>query len=243
MSTLIFDIETVGERWEHFDTVTQESLTRFGERTAKTDAEKTAYLKQVQANLGFSPLTGHIVAIAVYDLEREKGAVYYTGKGDEVDAEVDGYILKQRSEREMLEDFFEGARSYDTFVSFSGRTFSVPFLLHRAVVHGVQPLPELLDARYLSQQKNIVHIDLLDQLTFYGVMYPKPSLHLFCRSYGIVSPKQSGETGDGVTELFSQQKFRDLACYSASTATAVTELYKKWLEYLAPTTFLNTIDF
>jgi 3'-5' exonuclease len=243
MATLIFDIKTVGEKWEHFDSVTKHTLTHYIERVAKAESEKELLLQEIKANLGFSPLTGTLVAIGVYDVERQQGAVYYTGQGTEVDEEVAGYIFKQRSEQEMLEEFFEGARSYDTFVSFNGRSFSLPFLLHRAVVRGVQPLPELLEKRYLSQQRNIIHIDLLDQLTFYGAMNRRPSLHLFCRAYGIVSPKQAEESENSVEELFSQKKFREVALVSSREVTAISELYDKWCTYLAPTTFLNSADY
>ena len=243
MATLIFDIETVGERWDELDGVTQSMLTRWSERTARSNEERVSALKDVQEGLGFSPLTGFIVAVGVYDLERKKGAVYYTGEGTERDEEVDGFIIKQRSERQLLEDFFEGARSYDTFVTFNGRAFDVPFLLHRAAIHKVPAVPELMDGRYLSQQKNIRHIDLQDQLSFYGAMMRKPSLHLFCRAYGIPSPKGSGFSGDDVAELFGSKKFRDIATYNAADVRATTALYEIWLNHFAPAAFLNTIDF
>ena len=237
MATLVFDIETVGENWEALDETTQASLTRWIDKTAKSEAEHVALLEDLQNGLGFSPLTGSIVSIALYDVERGLGAVYYTGKGNEVDEEVDGYKLKQRSEADMLEDFWEGAKSYDTFVTFNGRSFDVPFLLHRSVVHGVKPTQDLLQGRYLYQQKTCRHVDLQDQLTFYGAMYRRPNLHLFCRAYGIKSPKADGVAGDDVAELFRTEKFRDIAVYNAHDVIATTELYQKWLDYLAPASF------
>lgn len=243
MATLIFDIETVGEPWETLDETTQTSLTRWVERTAKTEQERIAALKDLREGLGFSPLTGFIVAIGVYDTERKQGAVYYTGDGTERDEHVGDFVLKQRSERQMLEDFFEGARSYDTFVTFNGRSFDVPYLLHRAAIREVPALPELMEGRYLSQQKGLRHIDLQDQLTFYGVMAKRPSLHLFCRAYGIESPKAGGVAGDDIAELFQQKKFRDIAEYNAADVRATAALYEKWLQHFAPPDFLNNIDF
>lgn len=244
MATLIFDIETIGESWEAMDTVTQDVLSRWIHKTAKTEVEAESQLTDLKEGLGFSPLTGKIVAIGVYDLERKQGAVYYTGEGKETDEVVDGYILKQRSEKEMLEDFWEGAKSYDTFVTFNGRAFDVPFLLHRSVVCEVMPTCDLMEGRYLYQQKGVRHIDLQDQLTFYGAMFKKPSLHLFCRAYGIESPKSEGVSGDDVAQLFKQKKFRDIARYNARDVKATTELYAKWLMYLAPVSFKEReIDF
>lgn len=237
MSTLIFDIETIGEKWDALDTDTQKVLTRWVLRTAKTEGEKEAFEKDIKEGLGFSPLTGSIVAIGLYDLERKQGAVYYQGNGTERDEFFGEYVFKQRSEREMLEDFWEGAKSYDTFVTFNGRAFDVPFMLHRSVTHTVKPTQDLMSGRYLYQQKGARHIDLLEQLTFYGAMYRRPSLHLFCRAYGIESPKVDGVAGDDVAELFFQKQFRDIALYNTRDVIATTELYKKWLTFLSPQAF------
>ncbi len=232
MSTLIFDIETVGEKWEDFDNVTKEVLTRWVNKTARNPDEKNALQEDIKAGLGFSPLTGIVVAIGLYDLERKQGVVYYTGNGDEKDEVSGEYTYKQRSEGEMLTEFWEGAKHYDTFVTFNGRGFDVPFLLHRSVVHSIKPTKNLMEGRYPSQQKSCRHVDLQDELTFFGAMYRKPSLHLFCRAYGIKSPK--GEvSGDDVAELFAHRKFRDIAHYNARDVVATTALYQKWLEYLS----------
>lgn len=238
MATLVFDIETVGEEWGGFDAATQSVLTRWIGRTAPSEAEYQAQLTDLKDSLGFSPLTGKIVAIGLYDLERRQGAVYYEGKQAE-DIDVEDYVLKVRTEKEMLEDFWEGAKDYDTFVTFNGRGFDVPFLLHRSVANEVKPTVDLMAGRYLYQQKHAKHIDLLDQLTFYGAMYRKPSLHLFCRAYGIKSPKVDGVTGDDVAELFNRQRYEDIARYNVRDVVATTALYEKWLMYLAPPDYLN----
>lgn len=186
MATLVFDIETVGEPWEHFDEITKKALTRFIS-DKEEDGERA--LLRVKDQLGFSPLTGFIVAIGMYDIERALGAVYYVGDGSG-DTWVDGdFTYKERTEREMLEDFWDGARSYDTFVTFNGRAFDVPFLIHRSIAHELTPSVSLLGSRYVSRQTLPYHVDLQDEFTFYGAMQRRPSLHLLCRAYGIKSPK------------------------------------------------------
>ncbi|MEZ4104408.1 MAG: ribonuclease H-like domain-containing protein [Candidatus Paceibacterota bacterium] len=231
MATLVFDIETVGEDWGALDEVTKKTLSRWVERTTRTESDKEAMLLDIKAGLGFSPLTGFVVAIGIYDLERGKGAVYYTGKGGEKDEEIDDYVYKQRTEAEMLYEFWAGAKHYDTFVTFNGRVFDVPFLLHRSVTHKVMPTKNLMEGRYPSQQISCRHIDLQDELTFFGAMSRRPNLHLFCRAYGIESPKEE-VGGDDVAELFLKKKFRDIARYNARDVTATVELYKKWQNFL-----------
>lgn len=230
MSTLIFDIETVGEDYEALDDTTKAVLTRWAQKTAKTDEEYSLLEVDIKSSLGFSPLTGFVVAIGVYDLERARGVVYYTGVEGERDIEDGDFIFKERSEEVMLREFWDGAAKYDTFVTFNGRAFDAPFLMHRSAANHIKPTKNLLEGRYAYQQKGCRHVDLQDELTFYGAMQRRPSLHLFCRAFGIVSPK--GEvSGDDVASLFADKQFTNIARYNAQDVMATTALYKKWLEY------------
>lgn len=239
MHTLVLDIETVGEAWDSLDDTTRENLLRWISRSAKSEEGKRVLERDVQEGLGFSPLTGMIVSIALYDVERKKGVVYYQDEAAREEFEDGGYLFRVRTEKEMLADFWEGARAYNTFVTFNGRGFDVPFLMLRSAILGIRPTADLMEGRYLYQQKSVKHIDLQDQLTFYGAMYRRPSLHLFTRAFGIESPKSEGVGGDDVAELFHAKKFRDIALYNARDVTATTALYKKWLKFLGPRSFMG----
>lgn len=234
MPKLIFDIETVGENFDELDTATQDNLTRWIKREAKNDGEYEESLKELKEELGFSPLTGQIVAIGVLDYEKEKGAVYFQAPGEKIkEAEENGIKFKALTEKEMLENFWAGAGSYDEFISFNGRAFDVPFLMIRSAIHGIRPTKDLMSNRYLSSQKyNAKHIDLLDQLSFYGAMRRKGGLHLWSRAFGIESPKAQGITGDDVAGLFKEKKFLDIAKYNVGDLRATKKLYEYWEKYL-----------
>jgi DNA polymerase elongation subunit (family B) len=239
MHTLVLDIETVGEDWGNLDETTKDVLLRWAKRSAKDEAEFRVLEKDVQEGLGFSPLTGEIVSIALYDVERTRGVVYFQSDKKIPEYEKDGYILRTRSEKEMLKDFWEGAREYDTFVTFNGRGFDIPYIMLRSAIHEISPTQDLMNGRYLYQQKRAKHIDLQDQMTFYGAMHRRPSLHLFTRAFGIESPKEEGVAGDDVSELYKAKKFKEIAEYNARDVVATTKLYKKWKEFLAPQNFLD----
>jgi DNA polymerase elongation subunit (family B) len=243
MATLVFDIETVGEDWNILDQTTKDVLTRWVERTAHNTEDRDSGLKDVREGLGFSPLTGMIVAIGLFDVERRQGVVYYQNEQTVSDINYGDFVLKSRTEKEMLDDFWEGAKSYDTFVTFNGRGFDVPFLNLRSAIQGIRPTQDLMEGRYLYQQKRARHVDLQDQLTFYGAMQKRPSLHLFCRAFGIESPKADGVAGDDVAELFKTKQFRAIAEYNAKDVIATTALYQKWLMNLAPHSFREQFDF
>jgi DNA polymerase elongation subunit (family B) len=142
-------------------------------------------------------------------------------------------LTKNTTEKEMLQKFWEVVEKYDTFVTFNGRAFDVPFLMVRSALAGIRPSKNLLANRYLNYHpSNARHIDLLDQLTFYGAMRKKGSLHLWCRAFGIESPKSQGVDGDDVKALYDHGKSADIARYNARDLEATTLLYQKYVTFL-----------
>lgn len=231
---LIIDIETIGLDFDALDEVTQKSLTRWIERQSDNDELKyNVLLRDLKEGLGFSPLTGEIVALGLLDTERNKGVVYYQAPDvEEADFSDANITFKARTEKAMLEAFWHGAPQYKTFVTFNGRQFDLPFLMVRSAVNKVRPSINLMANRYLNyQNRGIQHIDLFDQLSFYGAVRRKGSLHLFCRAMGIKSPKVGGITGDDVGQLFKEKQYREIAEYNSWDLVATQELYSVWREY------------
>jgi DNA polymerase elongation subunit (family B) len=231
---LVFDIETIGEDFEKLDRVTKDTLTRWIERESEGDSEYKLRLDDLKNGLGFSPLTGEIVAVGVYDVDKEKGGVYYQSPGGKQPRfEENGITFEAMEEKDIVRKFWDVAREYDVFITFNGRSFDVPFLMVRSAVHGVRPTKDLMRGRYLYQQHaDAVHIDLLDQLSFYGALRRKGSLHLWTRAFGIKSPKGEGVTGDDVADLFKRKKYLDIARYNVGDLVATKELYRKWETFL-----------
>jgi DNA polymerase elongation subunit (family B) len=233
MSTLVFDIETIPHEWDSFDTYTKSRLIKSA-GDAGEEGTKSA--------LGLSPLTGSIVSVALYDVERKQGAVYYVGDGTKAIEQNGDFIIKERTEKEILEDFWQGVCEYDVLVTFNGRVFDVPFLLHRSVINAVKPSHTFSQSRYLIKQSSPYHVDLMDELTMYGAMSKRPSLHLLLQAYGIESRKDEVD-GSKVAELFQARRFREITQHNISDVIATAALYDKWKQYLAPIRFLNAIEF
>ena len=236
MAKLIFDIETAGEDFDSLDETTQKMLTRWVKQNivANSDEYEKA-LDGVKHDTVFSPLTSQIVAIGVLDYEKDKGVVYFQAPGENIEKfEENGIEFKPTTEKEMLEGFWKGAENYNEFISFNGRGFDVPFMMIRSAIHGVRATKDLMSNRYLGSQKfGAVHVDLQDQLTFYGAFGRKGmSLHMFARAFGIESPKASGISGDNVTELFREKKYKEIARYNVGDLHATKELYDYWQKYL-----------
>jgi len=177
----------------------------------------------------------------MYDLERQIGAVYFVADDSVTDYQDGVWKYKGRTEKELIEDFWESARSYDVFVTFNGRTFDVPFLLHRSLIAGVRPTVELTGQRYITRQTAPYHVDLLDEFSFYGTMNRRPSLQLLCSAYGVGYEKEA-VGGEDVADLYSTKQFRDIAEKNAADVTATTTLYDRWRQDLAPASFINAIE-
>ncbi len=231
---LIFDIETIGEDFESLDETTKEVLTHWIKRESESDKEYKASLSELKEGMGFSPLTGEVVAIGVWDYERDKGTVYFQAPGEDMkNFEEDGVMFKPMTEKEMLESFWKGAEKYTEFISFNGRAFDAPFLMIRSAIHKIRPTKDLTRARYLYQQSpGAIHVDLFDQLTFYGSLRRKGGLHLWSRAFGIKSPKADGVKGEDVARMFKEKKFKEIARYNVGDLRATKELYDYWQEYI-----------
>lgn len=224
---LVFDIETIGLDFETFDKTSQEYLIKF--------AEDETEEKEIKERLGFSPLTGEIVAIGILNPDTNKGAVYLRTNNEKLTTNdiEDGITIETGSEKEILEKFWEIAKKYNYFISFNGRGFDVPFLMIRSAILGIRPSKNLMSNRYLSLQKyDAVHVDLFDQLNFYGAVWKKFNLHMWTKAFGIKSPKEEGITGEDVNRLYKERKFLDIARYNLGDLKATKELYEKWEKYI-----------
>ena len=105
-SKLVIDIETIGEDFEALDKATQENHTRWIKRDSGNEEEYKIALEDLKNGLGFSPLTGEIVAIGLLDYHKNEGAVYYQAPGQKnPEVKEDGVSFKQMTEKDMLANF------------------------------------------------------------------------------------------------------------------------------------------
>ena len=226
MTKLIFDIETIGVDFESLDKKSKESLLAYAESPEEDE--------NIKEGLGFSPLTGEVVAIGIYNPDTEKGAVYYRADNDEKSEKENIQYHPYKSEKEILKEFWTTAEFYDQFVTFNGRAFDCPYLIVRSAIHKLKPTKNLMPNRYESDQfgKIITHVDLLDRLSFFGTVRKKGNLHMWCQAFGIKSPKEDGVTGDDVARLFKEKKYLDIAQYCGGDLRATAELFRYWERYI-----------
>lgn len=221
MSRIIFDIETVGKDFDSFEESTKEYLLKW--------AETEDAIREVKESLSFYPLTGEIVAIGMLNPDTMKGAVYFQAPNELLSPfEENGISFQPCTESDILKNFWDVVKSYDQFVTFNGRSFDCPFIMIRSALHKIKPLRDLMPYKY-SHDK---HIDLLEQLTFYGAAKKRFSLDMWCKTFGIKSPKSEGITGYEVKDIYAAGRYVDLAKYCMGDLIATKELLAYWDSYI-----------
>ena len=219
---LIFDIETVGVEFDSLDDKAKEFLLFY--------AESPEEIENVKNGLGFSPLTGEVVAIGILNPDTDKGAVYFqAGKNVEKKEGKDVLYVPCSSEKEVLEHFWESATHYNQFITFNGHSFDCPFVTIRSAILKIKPTKGLIHNRYYDNP----HLDLYDRLTNFGAVRFKRSLHMWCQAFGIASPKANGVSGDDVAQLYKNKEYLKIAKYCFDDIKATKELYRYWEKYIS----------
>jgi len=229
MNQLVFDIETAGEEFSSLDIVSQNLLEKKFKRTAQNEEE----LEEEKEKLSFFAPTNQIVAIGMLNPQTKNGLVYFQNK-EKISLKEEGVeYLSFSSEKELLLGFWEIITPYQQFITFNGYNFDVPVLMLRSAMNEIRPSKNLMTNRYLERQPyNLQHIDLADQLSFYGAKKRLFSLHFWTRAFNIDSPKEGELTGEKVTQYFREGKTLEIAKYCFKDVIATAALFEKWEKYL-----------
>jgi len=220
VARVIFDIETAGRDFDSLEPSVQEYLLKW----ADTDEQR----QEVRESLSLYPLTGEVIAIGMYNPDSRKGTVFFQNRSEPVlPFEDDGITYEAGTEKEILLRFWDTLKNFKQFITFNGRCFDCPYVMVRSAVHRIKPLRDLMPNRYGDQ-----HIDLFDQLTFLGASRRKFSLDMWCRTFGIKSPKEDGISGGEVNTLYKNGRYSEIARYCAGDLKATAELLNVWENYI-----------
>jgi predicted PolB exonuclease-like 3'-5' exonuclease len=192
---------------------------------AKDDKDR----EEIKKSVNLWPFSGEIVAISLLNPESGKGKVFFQAPGQKIENfSEEGADFEVSSEKKILEKFWQNIKSYNQIITFNGRGFDCPYIALRSAVLEVRPTKNLMPPRFSAD----FHVDLLDQLTFYGA-FRKFSLDLYCRSLGIKSPKIDDISGEKVSDYFKEGKYLEIARYCLADTRATAELYNRWAEFIA----------
>jgi hypothetical protein len=234
MSTnpLIFDVETIAD-------ITDENRGLIESLAKGRDQSAPEYA-------AFCPPLARVVCIAWLDLASATlGAMYdetLPGSGGTLAMSIDDGSGGERSftctscpgEAGVLRQF--GAlvaghlqRSQSSLVTYSGRNFDLPVLIHRSIKHGVSEGRALLakaarENRFNPQR----HFDLLDVVTFFGASSRWP-MATYAVGYGHRSPKEDMD-GSQVGAAVANGRILDVVRYCAGDVMATMQIYRRLVD-------------
>ncbi len=239
MRIAVIDIETFGDL-ENMSYLDYKYLRlRGGEKTDEG----------VEQSLAFNPYLLHIISVAITYLEGKdiiEGKVYYLSdsqeeeKKEQLESEgrtipvsycpIRSSPLRQEiscGEREMLLRFWEEISAIDRLVTYNGRSFDVPILCIRSMIHQIEVKREILAARY--QKFGNFHLDLIEFLAGQEGRFSF-QLDFVCRKFGI--PVKKIMDGSKVRDTFLKGDYRAIAEYNYYDTLMTALLYLKVAPYL-----------
>jgi len=134
------------------------------------------------------------------------------------------------SERELIEGFFSYIdQAQPRLVSYNGRTFDLPVLKYRAMLHGLSA-PRFFDTsnkweNYTQRYADAWHADLLEVLSDFGAS-ARVRLDEVCRVMGL--PGKLETTGEDVASLYAEGRIQDIRDYCETDVLNTYLLFLRW---------------
>jgi len=216
VKTMVFDIETVGKKFEELDEVEQDYLLN--------NLEKAEENKEVaKKKTGLYSIFGMVCAIGAFNPNSKKGIVMLIGDKD-LTPEKENYTYKIfKNEKDLLIGFWEIAKEYELFVTYNGDNFDFPYLQIRSGVNRVKVPFEI------KKWGGDKFIDLQNKIRqSHGF-----KLEMLCKAFGIENPKEAGVHGGDVNDLFDDKDYQKIADYVARDAFSTSQLYLIWKEFMS----------
>lgn len=226
---IAYDIEVAGLEWEEIDKETRGYL-QLRANDAAEAGRPWHSPEELKDKTGLILGLGKIVAIGMWKLQEDQGAILIEGSG--------GWGTFERfpnskafrgTETELLREFWKIAKTADRLISFNGRSYDGPWLSMRSAMLGVEPSQMLMGYRYSFQP----HCDLVDVLSFQGSYRENYSLEYWCRRFGIESPKGKLD-GSQVAGAYRAGRVEDIGEYCLRDTRATAELYRRLSTTLLP---------
>ncbi len=223
-SVLVFDIETIP------DTESSEPLT--GIQSDSIDEQRKAltdyHLKITDGKNPFLRQPFHkIVAISFLHASLTKDGRYEDYKFHELRSGGNA----NSTERDLVKGFLQLIEKIQPrLVSFNGRTFDLPVIKYRAMVHGISSeyLYRSGDRwnNYMQRYSIDWHCDLLDGLSDYGAS-ARIKMNEVCAAFKL--PGKIGVDGSDVTSLYDNDRLEEIRDYCE---TDVLNTYLIYLRFM-----------
>src|SRR6185503_3929029 len=221
---IAFDIEVAGFHWDEVDEITRGYLLQ----RAKTEEDRAS----APDRTALYPGLGKIIAIGMWNLEKDHGLCLLEGKPAEQQEwkRVSSSDVIRGSEKELLERFWEIVeRKRPRLISFNGRYYDGPILMIRSAQLGLSPSLNLCGNRF----NLTTHVDLTEVLSFHGAWREQYKLDYWCRRFDIESPKGSID-GSQIARAYREGRIEEIGEYCLRDTRATAQIFRKLAETLMP---------
>jgi hypothetical protein len=221
---IAFDIEVAGFHWDEVDEITRGYLLQ----RAKTEEDRAS----APDRTALYPGLGKIIAIGMWNLEKDRGLCLLEGKHAEQQEwkRVPSSDVFRGSEKELLERFWEIVeRKRPRLVSFNGRYYDGPILMLRSAQLGLAPSLNLCGNRF----NLTTHLDLTEVLSFHGSWREQYKLDYWCRRFDIESPKGSID-GSQIARAYREGRIEEIGEYCLRDTRATAQVFRKLEPTLLP---------
>jgi hypothetical protein len=221
---IAFDIEVAGFHWDEVDEITRGYLLQ----RAKSEEDRAS----APDRTALYPGLGKIIAIGMWNLEKDRGLCLLEGKHAEQQEwkRVPSSDVYRGSENELLERFWEIVeRKRPRLVSFNGRYYDGPILMLRSAQLGIAPSLNLCGNRF----NLTTHLDLTEVLSFHGSWREQYKLDYWCRRFDIESPKGSID-GSQIARAYREGRIEEIGEYCLRDTRATAQLFRKVEPTLLP---------
>ena len=117
------------------------------------------------------------------------------------------------------------AQSNAQLVTYNGRGFDLPVLVHRGIKHGVSDGRDVfIRAARENRYNPLLHVDVMDVVTFSGAA-PRWPMAAYAIGYGFKSPKNDMD-GAGVWPAVQAGRILDVVRYCAGDVIATAHIYR-----------------
>lgn len=117
------------------------------------------------------------------------------------------------------------AQSNAQLVTYNGRGFDLPVLVHRGIKHGVADGRDVVvKAARENRYHPLLHIDIMDVVTFTGAA-PRWPMAAYAIGYGFKSPKDDMD-GSQVWPAVQAGRILDVVRYCAGDVIATAHIYR-----------------
>ncbi|QKX03273.1 3'-5' exonuclease [Wolbachia endosymbiont of Litomosoides sigmodontis] len=137
------------------------------------------------------------------------------------------------SEKELVKEFFDYiSEKKPRLISFNGRTFDIPVLKYRAMVHGIQAeyFHKAGDKwnSYNQRYSSDWHCDLLESLSDFGAS-ARVKMNEVCAAFNL--PGKIGVDGSQVVDLYDSGKIQEIRNYCETDVVNTYLIYLRFMHH------------